>query len=211
MFEEIFIKGARDNLALLGQSGILNNAYLAGGTGLALQLGHRISVDFDFFTPDEFKSRSFASELAGLGEFIEEQADKGTVLGEFKGIKFSLFIYKYPLLYPKLKYLSVDIADIKDIAVMKIDTIASRGAKRDFIDLYFICKAGYKLSDLLSWYDKKYGKLASNFVHIQKSLTFFNDAEIDEEPRMLKHVDWQDVKNYFEDEVKKIALKDIDN
>lgn len=206
MFEETLIKGTKGILALLGRSGILQDAYLAGGTAAALQLGHRISVDFDFFTPKKFVPKAFSAELSKLGPFEEAQADKGTVLGEFKGVKFSLFIYKYPLIYPALKYLSLDITDIRDIAAMKIDAIATRGAKRDFIDLYYIiCNANYKLAEVLEFYHKKYGKLASNLIHIQKSLVFFNDAESDEMPKMLKKVAWEEVKGYFESEVRKLV------
>ncbi len=125
MFEETLISGAKENLALLGESGILKDAYLAGGTAVALLLGHRISVDFDFFTTQDFVPAIFSSELSKLGLFEEEQASKGTVLGKFKGVKFSLFIYRYPLLYPTLKYLSLEIADIRDIAAMKIEAVSS--------------------------------------------------------------------------------------
>ena len=149
MFEESLIKGAKENLALLGRSGVLKDAYLAGGTAAALQLGHRISVDFDFFTPKEFVPAVFSAELSKLGSFDEEQTDKGTVLGKFEGIKFSLFVYEYPLICPPLKYLSLNIADIRDIAAMKIDAVATRGAKRDFIDLYFIGRSGYGLMNLV--------------------------------------------------------------
>ena len=205
MFEETFVKGAKDILALLGRSGILQETYLAGGTAAALQLGHRISVDFDFFTTKEFMPKEISVALSKLGSFDEEQESKGTILGKFEGINFSLFVYKYPLIFPALKYLSVSIADIRDIAAMKIDAIATRGAKRDFIDLYFICKSGYQLTDLLDFYDKKYRRLASNHIHIQKSLVFFNDAEPDEMPRMLKNVKWEEVKEFFEEEIKKIV------
>ncbi|MEW5768080.1 MAG: nucleotidyl transferase AbiEii/AbiGii toxin family protein [bacterium] len=205
MFEETLIKGAKDILALLGRSGILKDAYLAGGTAAALQLGHRISIDFDFFTMKEFVPKSFSAELSKLGVFDEEQANKGTVLGKIEGIKFSLFIYKYPLIFSPLKYLSLNIADIRDIAAMKIDAVATRGAKRDFIDLYYICKSGYELATILDFYNKKYGKLASNLIHIQKSLVFFNEAESEEIPRMLKEVKWKEVKKYFESEVKKLS------
>lgn len=207
MFEETLIKGAKDILALLGRSNILKDAYLAGGTAAALQLGHRISVDFDFFTSKEFVTRVFSTELSKLGSFDEEQADKGTVLGEFKGIKFSIFIYKYPLIFPPKKYLSLNIADIRDIAAMKIDAIASRGAKRDFIDLYFICKDGYRLDEILGFYNKKYGKLVSNLIHLHKSLVYFNDAEPERMPKMLKKVKWEEIKEYFENEVKKLTKK----
>ncbi len=110
-----------------------------------------------------------------------------------------------PLIFVPLKYLSLNIADIEDIAAMKIDAVATRGAKRDFVDLYFIVRSGYGLTQLLKFYNKKYGKLASNLIHIQKSFVFFDDAETDEMPRMLKEVEWEEVKQYFENEVKKLA------
>ncbi len=207
MFERTLVKGAKDVLAVLGRSGILQDAYLAGGTAAALQLGHRISVDFDFFTVKEFVPKSFSDKLSKLGSFDEEQADKGTVLGKFKGIKFSLFIYKYPLNFPVINYLGLKVSDIRDIAAMKIDAVATRGAKRDFVDLYFICKAGYRLGDILIFYHKKYGRIASNLIHIQKSLVFFNDAESEGMPKMLKEIAWAEVKRYFEDEIRKLAGK----
>ena len=204
MFEETLIKRANDGLAILGRSGILKDAYLAGGTAAALQMGHRISVDFDFFTPKEFIPKKFSTALSKLGSFDEDQADKGTVLGKFEGVKFSLFIYKYPLIFPAAKYLSLNIADIRDIAAMKIDAIATRGARRDFIDLFFICQSGYRLKQLLDIYDKKYKNLAATEIHIMKSLVYFEDAESDEMPKMLKETKWEDIKKYFEDEVRKI-------
>ncbi len=207
MFEHTITKRAKKNLALLGNSGILEDAYLAGGTAAALQLGHRISVDLDFFTPKDFVPEIFADRLFKLKVFKKEQASKGTVIGNFAGIRFSLFVYKYPLLFTPLKYQSLNVADIRDIAAMKIDAIATRGLKRDFIDLYFICKSGYTLTDLLSFYNKKYRNLASNFIHIQKSLVFFDDAEFEAMPNMIKPVKWEDVRKFFIKEVKRLAIR----
>jgi len=205
MFKEALIKRANDSLAILGRSGILKDAYLAGGTAIALQMGHRISVDFDFFTPKEFVPKKFSIALSKLGSFDEDQADKGTVLGKFEGVKFSLFIYRYPLIFPAIRYLSLSIADIRDIAAMKIDAIATRGAKRDFIDLFFICQSGYYLEQLLNIYDKKYKSLSTTGMHIMKSLVYFDDAEPEEIPKMLKKIEWADIKRYFEKEVKKLT------
>ena len=94
------------------------------------------------------------------------------------------------------------MADIRDIAAMKIDAAAAapRGFYRPVL-----------YSTAINWrdtgfYDKKYGKLASNLVHIQKSLVFFEDAEVDEMPRMLKETKWKEVKSYFEHEVRKLAI-----
>ena len=87
---------------------------------------------------------------------------------------------------------------------MKIDAVASRGVKRDFVDLYFICKSGCSLAEILGYYDKKYGKLASNLIHVQKSLVFFEDAEPDQMPTMLEKVTWDEIKDFFETEIKKL-------
>ncbi|MEO0184336.1 MAG: nucleotidyl transferase AbiEii/AbiGii toxin family protein [candidate division WOR-3 bacterium] len=209
MFEKTLTKRAKENLVILGRTNILKDAYLAGGTAVALQLGHRISVDFDFFTPKNFIPKIFSAKLSRLGVFKEEQASKGTVMGDFREIRFSLFLYEYPLLFKPLKYHSLNVADIRDIAAMKIDAIATRGLKRDFVDLYFICKSGYELTEILNFYEKKYKNLASNLIHIQKSLVFFNDAESEIMPVMIKSVSWEMVKEYFVIEVKKLACRKL--
>lgn len=207
MFEETLIGRARDALALLGRSGLVKEAYLAGGTAVALQLGHRISIDFDFFSENSFDPRQLATALASAGSFEEEQADRGTVLGTFEGVRFSYFHYGYPLISPTLPYQGVEIAGLPDIAAMKIDAVASRGTKRDFVDLYFICQSGQGFNELFRCYDQKYGRLASNLVHLQKSLVFFGDAEGDPMPKMLKVVDWEKIKSYFIQQVRALAGK----
>lgn len=205
MFEETLVRGTKDSLALLGRSGLLKDAYLAGGTAAALQMGHRISVDFDFFTLKNFDPKKVAEALSRHGSFVLDRADAGTVLGEFQGVKFSLFVYEYPLIEKTHPYLSLFLASLQDIAAMKIDAIAGRGARRDFVDLYFLCHQGFLLHEILKFYQKKYQKLASNLIHIQKSLVYFADAEADEMPKMLKPVQWNHVKYFFEQEVKNLG------
>lgn len=164
-------------------------------------------MDLDFFSPSEFDVKEAVRSLENIGEFKTEKESRGTVIGSIKGVKFSLFAYKHPILFEYQKAFDVKILDLRDIAAMKIDAIASRGLKRDFIDLYFICKSGVSLRQILSFYEDKYKKLASNLIHIQKSLVYFIDAEIEEMPRMLKPCKWKEVKGFFESEVRKIAIK----
>jgi len=96
------------------------------------------------------------------------------------------------------------LLDLRDIAAMKLDAIATRGTKRDFVDLYFICKSGgTSLEEIFSFYDKKYGNLAANVIHIQKSLVYFVDAETEQMPNMLKKAKWEDIKKFFEEEVRR--------
>lgn len=209
MFTETLFGNTKETLALLGKSRLLDNAYLAGGTACALQLGHRISIDLDFFTPKEFDAKELIRSLKKIGEFKVKKQSWGTILGVINGIKFSIFVYNYPVLFPYKPIFNVNILDLRDIAAMKIDAIATRGIKRDFVDLYFICQKAIFLENTLRFYDHKYGKLSSNIVHIQKSLVYFTDAEISQMPKMLKPCKWEEIKRFFETEVKRIAIKTL--
>ncbi len=191
-------------MVLLGNSHLLDDAYLAGGTACALQLGHRISIDLDFFTEKEFDAKTTIQQLQKIGHFELEQESWGTILGYLETVRFSLFVYQYPVLFPTKDFNGIRLLDLRDIAAMKVDAISSRGIKRDFIDLYFICQGGLSLREILKFYDQKYRTLASNLIHIRKSLVYFVDAEASETPKMIKPVNWETVKSFFEREVKKI-------
>lgn len=212
MFEETLPKNAKNSLAILAKSGILKDAYLAGGTALALQIGHRISVDFDFFTRKEFDEKIFVQRMRRLPlDFELERTDWKTILGYINKTRFSLFFYEYPLLAKPHKFLGINICDIKDIAPMKIAAISDRGTKRDFIDLYFIIAAEklFTLRQILDLYDRKFKILRQNKLHILKSLVYFDDADQNIAPKMLKNADWQEIKNFFNKEVKKFLSAGI--
>jgi len=204
MFAKTISGDTKTILAILGKSNLLKDAYLAGGTAAALQMGHRLSLDLDFFTSKEFNNLKLASGLEKILDFNLEETTEGTILGRIKDIRFSLFLYKYRLLFPLKNFLGINILDLRDIAAMKIAAISDRGVKRDFIDLYFICKNKINLDEILKLYDKKYGKLASNLIHIEKSLLYFIDAEDQAMPKMLKSCRWEEVKRFFEKEVKSL-------
>lgn len=208
MFEQVLQKGAKNTLAILGQSGLLKNAYLAGGTGLALQLGHRISVDFDFFTPSNFKGQEIVKKLEKIGKFIfQEAAEKNTLLGLFEDVKFSLFKYDYPLVISPINYLGIKIARPEDIFAMKLAAIMDRGTTKDFIDVFFLIKKGVSLEQGLKHYNKKYKSLANNIYSIIKSLSYFDDANLKEMPEMIEKIDWEKVKKFFQKEAVKLAKK----
>lgn len=208
MFTAALSKDTAASLALLGKTKLLDKAYLAGGTTCALWLGHRISYDLDFFTPIKFRLDLMAQKLVNLKNFKLRETSWGTILGNFKEIDFSLFYYQYPLLRPTTKFKGINLASLEDIAAMKIAAISDRGTKRDFIDLYFISQQ-IELADMLKLYDRKFKTLASNMVHILKSLVFFQDADTNEMPKMLKNADWREVKIFFADKVKEIQMNPL--
>ncbi|MDO8570256.1 MAG: nucleotidyl transferase AbiEii/AbiGii toxin family protein [Candidatus Daviesbacteria bacterium] len=209
MFTKTLSTNATASLALLGNSGILNKGYLAGGTACALQLGHRISLDLDFFTDKEFSTDLVLNQLSKLHGFKLDETEEWIILGGFPKVKFSYFYYPYPLIKKVTIFSKVNVSSLEDISAMKIAAVCERGTKRDFIDLYFLIKKKFSLDDILNFYDKKYKKLASNFLHIVKSLNYFDDAESQSMPDMLIPVSWDEVKKFFQDQVILLAKRKL--
>lgn len=204
MFTNTLSKDAAAALALLGKSDILKDTYLAGGTACALQLGHRVSLDLDFFTHKEFNTEAVLKQLGELPGFKLSETAKWTILGSFPKVKFSYFYYPYPTIDKTISFLNVNLASLEDIAAMKIDALCSRGTKRDFIDLYFLIQK-YSLDKICKFYDRKYGKLSNNFYHILKSLSYFVDADSETSPKMLIPVSWKEVKEFFQTQTIKLT------
>lgn len=186
---------------------MLNKAYLAGGSALALHLGHRYSLDLDFFSQQKFDAPKVASNLEKIGKFQKEEVLSDTILGKFNTIKFSLFHYDYPIIAKLHDFLGIKIADPKDIAAMKAVAIMDRGKKRDFVDLYFLIRAGLTVEKIFKLYDKKYHLLEVNLFSLIKGLQYFIDAEDTEMPKMIKKVSWSKIKRFFEKEAVRLGKK----
>lgn len=154
--------------------------YLAGGTALALQIGHRESVDFDFFSPHSFDTEVMIKRLSTLfGEksFTVTQVEKNTLsIVLHQEIKISFMTYEYELIIPLIATNYMNIASIPDIACMKLSAIMQRSALKDYVDLYEIMKI-YSLEELLLFTKKKYPTIDSTVI--LKSLSYLEDI-IDE-------------------------------
>jgi len=183
-------------LNILRDADILDDFYLAGGTGLALQFGHRLSLDLDFFSAKRFNEESLLQSVQALGEFALVAKAPFTLHATLGTTKISFLGYLYPVLFPYGRFADIAIADPRDIACMKISAVAGRGTKRDFVDL-FVCARRYGLTELLQLFAKKYAQVRYSKPHILKSLTFFGDAEKDPMPKMLTPIKWEEVKHYF--------------
>jgi len=204
MFTDTLSPNTLRGLKLIGNEKWLNFAYLAGGTALALRLGHRQSVDLDFFTPDKFDEQIILAGLQKTGQYKAQQTAWRTVKGHLFGVSFSLFYYSYPILAKDDNFLGIKIASLKDIAAMKINAIEDRGSKRDFIDLYFLSQ-NFSFEEMLKFYNQKYQCLKDHRYNILKSLNYFEDAESEDSPQMIKPVDWEKVKTFFQEESKKLS------
>jgi hypothetical protein len=181
----------------------ISNFYLAGGTALALRLGHRISVDLDFFSEAEFDEGWLIGELSSVGTLEILQKSRRSITGTLDGVKFSFLGYPYPTLKRGEVWNGINIASVQDIACMKLDALSSRGTKRDFIDVYFIAQQ-IPLIEQLRLFEQKYSVVRYNLLHVKKSLVYFEDAESDPLPGMILLVTWQEVKEFFVGEAEKL-------
>ncbi len=181
--------------------------YLAGGTALAFQVGHRRSVDLDFFTREKnFDEVKLERTLINTGSWDTSSSDSGTLYGEYMGAKVSFIAY--PFFVPSGVYAEFGMIKIlvpEDIAVMKIIAISQRCKKRDFVDLYWYAKHREPLEAVLQRVQHQYPGKHLNFPHFIKSLLYFADAEADPMPTLLFKASWEDIKAYFRHEVPRIG------
>jgi len=184
---------------------ILPGCYMAGGTALALQLGHRTSLDFDFYTGNHFEmEKVLASFQKNFKNVRVERVAKDTLILEVEGVSLSIFYYPYNLIKPLVYFNDVDLAAIEDIAAMKMIAISMRGKRRDFVDSYYLLKT-FTLDEIIKLTLKKYPSYQP--MVILKGLIYFKDAEEDDVSRKIKIFDdsysWDAVKSKLLEEVKK--------
>ena len=194
---------------LLSQLGFLSQYgfYLAGGTALALELNHRTSLDFDFYTKRKFDNKKLFQELEKkFKNTILIQKAEQTLIVKINEVEVSFFHYPYPLIFPSIKLKGVNLASKEDIAAMKIIAISDRGTKRDFIDIYFLLEE-FSLEEIFEFVKKKY-PMFNIYVGL-RGLTYFVDAEKAQKRRLylIHFVSWNEVKKFLIKEVRKYQEK----
>lgn len=183
--------------------------YLAGGTALALQAGHRRSIDLDFFSEGKnFENDDLLREFSEVKEWRISMNRKNTIYGELFGAKISFIAY--PFFVPKqtpIQYGTIRILAPLDIAVMKIVAISQRGRKRVFFDLYWCAHNLEPIEKIIKRLKIQYPDVAHDYHHILKALVYFEDAEQDPAPEIYFDADWKKVKEFFIKEITAIADK----
>lgn len=184
------------------------NFYLAGGTALALQIGHRTSLDFDFYSNENFKSQDILPNFQQRFEnLVIKRAVEDNLFVDIKEVGLSFFYYPYKLLKSKVKFEELELASIEDIAAMKLVAIVQRGKRRDFVDIYYLLQK-YSLEKLVKFTVKKYPGYQN--MLIIRALIFFDDAEEEELERGIRILDpnfsWEKAKQKIFAEVKKYQL-----
>jgi len=190
---------------LLSKLDFLNKQgfYMAGGTALALQIGHRTSLDFDFYTENKFVSEKIHQELRKrFNEVVLLQKSEETLIVKVDNVAISFFCYPYPLIHPEIRCKEIYLASKEDIAAMKIIAISDRGAKRDFIDVYFLLKE-FSLKEIFDFVKKKYPEF--NIYVGLRGLAYFADAEKKQQRKLylFRSVSWVEIKKFLIKEVRK--------
>lgn len=177
---------------------MFKDARLVGGTALALQIGHRKSVDLDFFGGVDASLQEITLELstfASVSPLSESRMMRFLIVD---GVKVDIVNYPYSWIDEPVIEDGVTLAGIKDIAAMKLSAITNRGTRKDFVDFYFLLKL-FSFEELINLYVQKYS--AAQLFTALKSLTYFDDAEQDPMPLMMSSLEWEDAKSQIVAEV----------
>jgi hypothetical protein len=182
----------------------LRQFYLVGRTSLALQLGHRISIDLDLFTAEPFdKSELLELINTHFDNVTLESEGASMLITNINQVKTDFVKMSYAILFPPLEIEGVRMLDIRDIAPMKLKAIAQRGSKKDFYDIYFLLDL-LPLPEMLRLFSEKFKQ--QEIFHVIKSLTYFEDAEQYADPIVFDtKITWEKVKSRVFKEVQLLA------
>ncbi len=186
---------------------------LAGGTALALTIGHRKSENLDFYTDTYFSPESLIADIRKTGRPFNIISEEDAYLfAEVDGIRFSLLEYDYPFVEEFSYIEDVQIAGVLDIATMKLMAISQNGTKGDFVDLYFVLN-NVPFADIAGHMVKRFGSDIIASIDIGSALTNFSAADFNPEPRYTKghKVSWDEVKGFLKENSGRFAsdLKDL--
>ena len=189
----------RELLAWIGRQPFAARFYLAGGTALAIRMGHRRSIDLDFFSEaDEVHDRT-RQELIRVFSTRHTQVIEnvdGNLLLLVDGLHIGFFSYGYPLLEQVQTVENIRLASLLDIGLMKLDAVIGRGRRKDFYDLFIISQQ-ILLPELLSAGERKYPQMRDFPLMALEGLLQFDNADRDIQPEMLSNLPWDNVKQFF--------------
>lgn len=194
----------------LAQAGIFRQFYLGGGTGLALLLAHRRSMDLDFFSRANrlgaAERRQLSRALASRTKWAVLEDKDGTMHGLAGRVKMSFFWYPQPLVKPLVRVGMIRVASLEDIGLMKVGAIIGRGSRKDFVDLYTLCRR-IPLERLLTMGRKKFRNARDFTLQALKALSYFEDAEKEPPVVSLQPVAWIDIQSFFAGEAVRLARR----
>lgn len=166
---------------------------LAGGTALALYMGHRQSIDLDMFTPQPFDAHILEEYLIRNYDFQGDFLERNTLKGNIHGVKVDCITYNYSYIHPPFVSSSgIRLYSMEDIAAMKLSAIADNGTRlKDFIDIACL-STKLSLETMLTAYQTKYQN--SNSIRVLKGLNYWEDIIFSEPIQMIGGVyKWNEI------------------
>ncbi|HEY3388582.1 MAG TPA: nucleotidyl transferase AbiEii/AbiGii toxin family protein [Prolixibacteraceae bacterium] len=167
-----------------------------------MHIGHRISIDIDLFTDKEFNPTEIRTQLEQKYKLADVVENKAGLIqkneypeNSSNFIKVDIVKYPYKLINPPITSEGIRLLSKEDIIPMKLAAIANRGSKKDFYDIYFLLQE-YSLNEMLSFFERKFSNY--NNFYVIKSLTYFEDAEKDLNPKVLGKYTWDEVKQFIQ-------------
>ena len=170
----------------------LQGFVLVGGTSLALQIGHRISVDLDLFIEKEFEADELREYLEQNYRLQTDYLAFATVKGEIEGVQVDCIAHAYPWLKPFVLEEGVRLASLEDICAMKLNAIAGNGTRiKDFVDVAYLSSM-FSLEQMLKFYEEKYH---ANPLMPLKGIVYFADINKNAPVKMAngKPLDWKSI------------------
>ena len=195
-----------DLLVSLSAAAFLDGFALAGGTSLALQIGHRKSIDIDMFAHKEVDMPAISLELENsYSSIVIRKTSQVFIFCHINTVKCDFVKHsRYRLISPIKETDGIRMYSIEDIAAMKLNAICGRGGKKDFYDIYFLLQQ-FPLKELLSFYDYKFQ--SDNSWMALRSLQYFEDADEQPAPELIAdYPSWSRIKSFLENEVKKFKF-----
>ena len=196
----------RQVLLTFSKTAIGEHFYLAGGTALALHLGHRQSIDLDFFSVDQDIPAIVSPLIDALGKFSPILADSswGNLVFVAEGVRVGFYGYGFSLLKPLIQIDGLKLASIVDIGLMKLDALLSRASRKDFHDLYAICQ-NIPLPSLLDLAPEKYPYIRDFEAQVVRHMVYFERAERETPVPLIEEVAWEIVKEWFKNQALSIS------
>lgn len=169
----------------------LRDFALVGGTALSLQVGHRKSIDIDFFSTAPFDVEDLKAALIKEYNFMMSQQLSNCLMGYIQHIKTDFISHQYKLVKPLIEEAGIRMVSLEDIAAMKLNAIMGSGKRlKDFVDIAFL-SARFTLAEMLAFFEEKYPN--NNAVMAYKSLTWLEDIDFSSGILYTKPVTWQKI------------------
>ena len=179
MHEEILTKEQHDLLPLVGK--FRERFGLVGGTAIALHIGHRESIDFDMFSPEEFQNRSVRDVFRRAGKEITVlRALTGQFTFVVDGVYMTFFHFPYPITYSESFGKAARMPTLLTLAAMKAFALGQRSKWKDYVDLYFILRDFHSLEEVARQAETLFGS-EFNAKLFRQQLSFFDDVSYKEE------------------------------